>query len=233
VLGVYDSNGAPLSESAIGNRFLWQGREYSWNTGLYYFRARWYDPVVGRWLSNHPIGISGGLNQYVFVDNCPTSFKDPSGEGKVGIAVRIGKSGLKLLKKAISRDEAKRLYRKEGQDVFASKQQIRKWGKEKGVKQVEPEAHGEGYLHGHPPRRTGGHGFIAGLTGVALFGDNCFGEAVDLLNPISDLVDIDDFLSQSPYDENCPDKNAKQESMLPSNNIEAYVEESLCPGPGN
>jgi RHS repeat-associated protein len=31
---------------------------------LYYFRARWYEPVTGRWLSNDPIGISGGLNQY-------------------------------------------------------------------------------------------------------------------------------------------------------------------------
>ena len=48
VLGVYDGSGNPLTESAIGNRHLWQGREYSWNTGLYYFRARWYDPCRGR-----------------------------------------------------------------------------------------------------------------------------------------------------------------------------------------
>ena len=66
VLGVYDGSNRPLSTSAVGNRYLWQGREYSWKTGLYYFRARWYDPITGRWLSNDPIGISGGLNQYVF-----------------------------------------------------------------------------------------------------------------------------------------------------------------------
>ena len=79
VLGVYDGDGAPLDESAIGNHYLWQGRWYSWETGLYYFRARWYDPVTGRWLSKDPIGISGGLNQYVFCYNNPVNFIDPLG----------------------------------------------------------------------------------------------------------------------------------------------------------
>jgi RHS repeat-associated protein len=78
-LGVYDADGTPLSESAIGNRVLWQGREYSWETGLYYFRARWYDPITGRWLSKDPIGIAGGLNQYVFCGNNPVNFRDPWG----------------------------------------------------------------------------------------------------------------------------------------------------------
>ena len=40
---------------------------------------RWYEPVTGRWLSNDPIGISGGLNQYVFCANNPVNFVDPSG----------------------------------------------------------------------------------------------------------------------------------------------------------
>jgi RHS repeat-associated protein len=79
VLGVYDADGKPLSESAVGNNYLWQGRWYSWETGLYYFRARWYDPVTGRWLSKDPIGISGGLNQYVFCRNNPVNRRDPLG----------------------------------------------------------------------------------------------------------------------------------------------------------
>ena len=58
---------------------MWQGREISWATGLYYFRARWYDPITGRWLSNDPIGISGGLNQYVFCGDNPVTFIDPLG----------------------------------------------------------------------------------------------------------------------------------------------------------
>ena len=79
VLGVYNANGNEIDASAVGNRILWQGREYSWASGLYYFRARWYDPVTGRWLSNDPIGISGGLNQYVFCNNNPVNFSDPTG----------------------------------------------------------------------------------------------------------------------------------------------------------
>ena len=79
VLAVRDGAGNPLPESAIGNRYLFQGREYSWATGLYNFRARWFDPETGRWLSNDPIGISGGLNQYEFCANNPAIFIDPLG----------------------------------------------------------------------------------------------------------------------------------------------------------
>ena len=79
VLAVRDGSGNPLSESAFGNRFLFQGREYSWATGQYNFRARWYDPETGRWLSNDPIGISGGLNLYAFCANNAIIFYDPYG----------------------------------------------------------------------------------------------------------------------------------------------------------
>jgi RHS repeat-associated protein len=84
VLEVRDENGLLSNDnglwySPLGNRYLFQGREYSWATGLYNFRARWYDPVTGRWLSNDPIGISGGLNQYVAFENNPVNFRDWSG----------------------------------------------------------------------------------------------------------------------------------------------------------
>jgi len=42
---------------------------------------RWYDPITGRWLSNDPIGISGGLNQYVFCANNSVNSVDPLGKG--------------------------------------------------------------------------------------------------------------------------------------------------------
>ncbi len=81
VLAVYDSAGIeiPNQKSQISNRFLFQCREYSWATRLYNFRARWYDPATGQWLSNDPIGISGGLNQYVFCGNDPVNYVDPEG----------------------------------------------------------------------------------------------------------------------------------------------------------
>lgn len=92
-VNVYDGEGGPVLTSQIGSRHLFQGREYSWATGLYYFRARWYDPVTGRWLSKDPIGISGGLNQYVFCGNNPVNFVDPSGLWQFSIAGGWGLAG--------------------------------------------------------------------------------------------------------------------------------------------
>jgi RHS repeat-associated protein len=75
----YNGAGVELLASAIGNRYLFQGREFSWASGLYYFRARWYDPVTGRWLSNDPIGVSGGLNQYRALRCSPIEHVDRDG----------------------------------------------------------------------------------------------------------------------------------------------------------
>ena len=76
---IKNSGGNVISTSAYGNRFLFQGREYDYTTQLYNFRARWYDPETGRWLSNDPIGISGGLNLYAFCGNDPVNYMDPMG----------------------------------------------------------------------------------------------------------------------------------------------------------
>ena len=81
---VYDAWGnileSTVSAPALAdNRYLFQGREYSWSTGLYNFRARWHDPSTGRWLSKDPIGISGGINLYVFCNQAPVDWTDPFG----------------------------------------------------------------------------------------------------------------------------------------------------------
>ena len=81
---VYDAWGNVLESSVsvpalADNRYLFQGREYSWLTGLYNFRARWFDPATGRWLSKDPIGISGGIALYEFCDNSPICLTDPVG----------------------------------------------------------------------------------------------------------------------------------------------------------
>lgn len=90
---VSDGAGNLIPESAIGNRFLFQGREYSWATGLYYFRARHYDPITARWLSKDPIRISGGLNQYTFCANNPVMLRDPSGLWEFTIGAGLGFAG--------------------------------------------------------------------------------------------------------------------------------------------
>jgi RHS repeat-associated protein len=84
-LSVKDGSGNSLTSdlgrpiSGLGNRYLFQGREYDSATGLYYFRARWYDPVSGRFISKDPKGIGGGLNLYAFCGNNPVNFTDPFG----------------------------------------------------------------------------------------------------------------------------------------------------------
>jgi RHS repeat-associated protein len=74
----YDSFGNVTSGSA-STRYTYTGRELDADTGLMYYRARWYDPQVGRFLSEDPIGFGGGTNFYNYVDNNPISFADPSG----------------------------------------------------------------------------------------------------------------------------------------------------------
>ncbi len=48
-------------------------------TGLYYYRARYYDPTVGRFISEDPIGFGGGINFYAYVRNDPVILTDPLG----------------------------------------------------------------------------------------------------------------------------------------------------------
>jgi RHS repeat-associated protein len=74
----YDSFGNAASNIATTYRYT--GREYDVDTGLYYYRNRWYDPEVGRFISEDPIGFaSGDINLYGYVGNNPLSFIDPFG----------------------------------------------------------------------------------------------------------------------------------------------------------
>ena len=59
--------------------------------GLYYMRARYYDPQVGRFISEDPIGFAGGdVNLYAYVQNNPIMFIDPWGLCSPTLGERIG-----------------------------------------------------------------------------------------------------------------------------------------------
>jgi RHS repeat-associated protein len=54
-------------------------KRYDADTGLSYYGYRFYSPAIGKWITRDPIGETGGLNLYGFVNNNPMNFIDPMG----------------------------------------------------------------------------------------------------------------------------------------------------------
>jgi RHS repeat-associated protein len=57
------------------------GRNWDANSGLYYYRSRYYDPTAGRFLSEDTIRFAGGMNFYSYALDNPATLMDPSGHG--------------------------------------------------------------------------------------------------------------------------------------------------------
>lgn len=77
--GVEVTANAPVKTS-----FKFTGRELDQETGLYYYRARYYDPGIGRFLQQDPDpgqlrSPSTVINRCIYAQNTPTAFTDPSG----------------------------------------------------------------------------------------------------------------------------------------------------------
>jgi RHS repeat-associated protein len=77
----YDTYGNLTSSSgSIGNPLQYTGRDFDPETGLRYYRARYYDPQIGRFISEDPLRYTGGGNTfYSYVANGPHNYRDPSG----------------------------------------------------------------------------------------------------------------------------------------------------------
>ena len=58
---------------------MFTGRQFDIETGLYYYRARYYSPDLGRFLQTDPVGYEGGINWYRYCRNNPLAYTDPSG----------------------------------------------------------------------------------------------------------------------------------------------------------
>jgi RHS repeat-associated protein len=66
------------------------GHKFDKDINLSYMQARYYDPVIGRFYSNDPVGFTGEVdtfNRYSYVANNPYKYIDPNGEAKVSFGV--------------------------------------------------------------------------------------------------------------------------------------------------
>jgi RHS repeat-associated protein len=81
------------SREAVPQPLRFSGREYDEDTGLYYFRARWYDPHTGRFVSEDPAGLGGGINPYAYAANDPVNSHDPTGLAPCNNGTNVIRSG--------------------------------------------------------------------------------------------------------------------------------------------
>ncbi|GAB4332282.1 MAG: hypothetical protein Kow0099_04100 [Candidatus Abyssubacteria bacterium] len=77
----YDAYGNILQETgpSLTGGFTYTARELHTRSGLYYHRARFYSPELGRFITQDPIGHLGSFNLYGYVENNPVNYFDPLG----------------------------------------------------------------------------------------------------------------------------------------------------------
>lgn len=79
----FDSFGNQTASSgSLTNPFRFAGREFDTESSLYFMRARYFDPVTGRFISEDPNdagSLYDDMNRYVYTENNPTNWTDPLG----------------------------------------------------------------------------------------------------------------------------------------------------------
>jgi RHS repeat-associated protein len=78
---MYEPFGNVTINGSVTTPYQYTGRENE-GTGLYFYRARYYDPALARFISEDPAGFAGGINLYGYVANDPLRYTDPFGMDK-------------------------------------------------------------------------------------------------------------------------------------------------------
>ncbi|HRG77147.1 MAG TPA: RHS repeat-associated core domain-containing protein, partial [Leptospiraceae bacterium] len=80
-------------------RYKYTGQEEDRETGLYYYKARYYDPEIGRFIEPDTYmnpNTAFGMNQYAYVEGNPIMYNDPSGHSKLSVALKRNGLATKL-----------------------------------------------------------------------------------------------------------------------------------------
>ena len=99
----YDPYGNAANDNT-GFPFRFTGQRVDAETGLYYYKARYYDPALGRFLQTDPIGYDDQMNLYAYVANDPINQVDPDGQKVVAWSVRLVKGGVKRTKAFVDKN---------------------------------------------------------------------------------------------------------------------------------
>jgi RHS repeat-associated protein len=95
----YDPYGVTSTSGSVSdNSYQFTGRQNE-GTGVYYYRARYYNPVWGRFISEDPAGFRRGANLYRYAGGNPISRNDPSGDQWGQVIVGIGLIGAIIIEK--------------------------------------------------------------------------------------------------------------------------------------
>ena len=163
---IFGTTQATGQSSTTNNLLQYTGREND-ETGLYYYRNRYYSPSLRRFISRDPLKETAGENEYSYVNNSPTNFTDPLGLKPKIKTGRMVEGGL-VPGRTISMKKAQQIRREGGNIITNTKRLARQV--EVGAFKNNPSAgkmlhhqpHGKGFYPHYQSNNMSGHSFYGG-----------------------------------------------------------------------